>query len=106
MAKVEKSTFFFISYQQHVFEIFVEITVMPEPGRPGGPPQYLVDQFQLGKADYPHLYYNWHPQYFSPSGITRKCVYIRILHVVNSLEQFTFTMGVYYQMNIKRLLKE
>ena len=32
-----------------------------------GPPQYLADQltlFQLGRADY------WHPQCFSPSGIT------------------------------------
>ena len=32
--------------------------VMPEPGGPGGPPQYLADQltlFQPGRADYPHL---------------------------------------------------
>ena len=50
------------------------MTVMPEPGGPGGPlaPQYLADQltlFQPGRADYPHLFL-LAPQCFSPSGIT------------------------------------
>ena len=36
------------------------ITVVPEPGRPGGPlaPQYFAEQltlFEPGRADYPHL---------------------------------------------------
>ena len=39
---------------------------------PPSPPQYLADQLTLfhpGRADYPTYYY-WHPQCFSPSGIT------------------------------------
>ena len=43
-------------------------------GATGPPPQYLSDQltlFQPGREDYPHpTYYYWHPQCFSPSGIT------------------------------------
>ena len=50
--------------------------VMPELGGPGGPlappPQYLADQltlFQPGRQIIPTYYY-WHPQCFSPTGIS------------------------------------
>ena len=46
--------------------------MVPEPGGPGGPPEYLADQLTLfgpGRADYPHLLL-LAPQCFSPSGIT------------------------------------
>ena len=44
------------------------------PGPPPPTPQYLADQltlFQPGRADSAHLLLlAWHPQHFSPSGIT------------------------------------
>ena len=53
----------------------IHLPVMPEPGGGHGghwPPEYLADQLNLFLSEgqiIPTNYY-WHPQCFSPSGIT------------------------------------
>ena len=61
----------YIFREGHKFLRNLHLTVMPEPGGPGGPlpppPQYLADQltlFEPRRADYPHLVLLWAPQKF------------------------------------------
>ena len=67
--KVYKVAFFL--FQLQLFSHLWDLSVVPEPGGPGGPlapPQYFADQltlFKPGRADFPHLLLLAPPMFFT-----------------------------------------